>query len=110
LNLVSNVQFALIDARAIYLRARFISKIDQGDVIWTPNFDDCVHPRSLVVVYPKVTLWVLTNLDDVLRHRLAALKSATLIECKREYSLCHAFGFLHLPAAAPRRLQRDEAL
>jgi len=44
LDLVADVQLALVDSRAIDHRARLVTEVDQRDVLGAGDLDDGVHP------------------------------------------------------------------
>jgi hypothetical protein len=94
LDLVTHVELALVHAGAVHLRARLVAEIDERDLVRTCDLDDRVHARGQLVVNPEVTLRILTDLDDVLRHRLATKETVTLIEGECENRFCHFLGYL----------------
>jgi hypothetical protein len=83
LDLIANVQLALVDPRAVHHRSRLVAEVNQRDVFRTGNLDYGVHPRGELVVHAQVALGIFAHLDDVLSHRLAAGQLIALVQRKR---------------------------
>jgi hypothetical protein len=83
-NLVPNVQLALVDRSAVDLRGGLVAEVDQRDLVGPPHLDDRMHARRELIFDLKMTLGVLTNLDDVLPNRFSSDELIALIEGKSE--------------------------
>ena len=83
LDLVTNVQLALVDAGAVHHRAGLVTQIDQRDVLGAGNFDDRVHARGQLVIDTQVALRILADFDDVLGNRLTPGELVGLVERER---------------------------
>src|SRR5699024_8816216 len=90
LDLVADVQLALVDPSAIDHRAGLVAQIDERDVFGASDLDHGMHARCELVVHPEMALGILADLDDVLRHGLPSLQRITLVERECENRLCHA--------------------
>ncbi len=103
LNLIADVQLALVDARAVHERPRLVPEIDQGDVIRVRR----PRSRRACVRHARRRSWwlvrILADLDDVLSHRLVPLEHPTLINRERQNCLGHYSIFLKCSAGGRAR-------